>query len=758
MDDKRFRRRSAVFPALLLTAILAAAFVLPGSSIKFTGLQNIRSSGDTIYGINLNGTVNELFELSSETGTGRFLKVMQFDKAGSIVFPDLEISDEGEVILLEEKYSGAEDEAALVLVRWNREKNKLETIREVEPKSGDVLVDYMIKDGNYCFLFYTNGAGEGESLNAFALTPQGTYLPMEYNEEDDWDFRVTGVSLSSMPHSGVRLPTATVLIRILKVFLLLLAGEILVWGVWQWWQTRQYRPGLLVRLSAGTAAVLILLMCLFYGMMKSYLYNYVSKNEIYACMVESELFGRMMNRDVLDDLVAGRSNASTAEFSDMLEMGGINSAIAWYDEDGLHIKGDLFCRGIYQSSMTEGSLKDCVDAVCGTETPQGFLYAGRRGLHAMALRPEKTASGLDTVLCVQIPMREFQHSFHEILINVISACQMASLCILLGTGLVLSMCLSPFKRLRNAVSELAAGKLDTRVRVRGHNELASVASEFNLMAEELENTRAGADIFRSFYEAFWPMNLLRKITGKRFNSYLKPGSHTEARAVTLAVKAAGTEKFGEEALQELLAGLIETVRDQEGSVISFRDDRLTAVFPGNAKDALTAAVQIQRIMEEKTGRIGHMGMAYGMVRIYTAGIREHRAMLTEDSGEAWRLCGLAELYGDGLILTDAIVKETEGKGSEFHFRRLGKVAFEEYCPKEELYELLDAETAERSKIRTMGRTRFEAGVSAYSEKNYFMTRNAMISCLDADPEDRAARSYVINCDRKEPPVICQAMR
>jgi hypothetical protein len=133
-------------------------------------------------------------------------------------------------------------------------------------------------------------------------------------------------------------------------------------------------------------------------------------------------------------------------------------------------------------------------------------------------------------------------------------------------------------------------------------------------------------------------------------------------------------------------------------------------------------------------------------------------MLTEDSGEAWRLCGLAELYGDGLILTDAIVKETEGKGSEFHFRRLGKVAFEEYCPKEELYELLDAETAERSKIRTMGRTRFEAGVSAYSEKNYFMTRNAMISCLDADPEDRAARSYVINCDRKEPPVICQAMR
>ena len=50
---------------------------------------------------------------------------------------------------------------------------------------------------------------------------------------------------------------------------------------------------------------------------------------------------------------------------------------------------------------------------------------------------------------------------------------------------------------------------------------------------------------------------------------------------------------------------------------------------------------------------------------------------------------------------------------------------------------------------------FEHGIRAYAAGDYFTARNDMIRVIDDNPGDRAARSYILNCDRKEPPAVCQ---
>ena len=164
------------------------------------------------------------------------------------------------------------------------------------------------------------------------------------------------------------------------------------------------------------------------------------------------------------------------------------------------------------------------------------------------------------------------------------------------------------------------------------------------------------------------------------------------------------------------------------------------------------------MVEEKTGLPGRMGMAAGPVGLRVVEVRDRRALLTETMEDAGRLCGLSEIWQEGLITTEAVFKAAAECGSEFHFRHLGMVSVDGWCPGEELYELLDAETPEQRKVREDSAGQFEAGVRAYAAKDYFRARIAMISCLASDAEDRAARSYCMNCDRKEPPVICQAER
>ena len=760
MEERRSAHLSLIAAALAVSFLLSLLMVLPHSIMYFTGLQNVKYYGDQIFGINLDKTAVEIFELSSKTGEGTWYRTEMVGGEGTRVFPEMAVSEDGEVYVVEERYREGKG-TSLSVARWNRKKNRLEytAVLPADEVSDRTLVDFCIQNGKYCFLFYHRTEENPEDYDTYAMTPEGSWASLQDTEMPDWDFSITGVSLRSMPYPGVRLPIRRILLNILTGWLVLLAGMFLLWTAWQWWKTRQYRPGLLVRLTTGTAALFFLLTPVFFVCMREYLFNYISSNEIYACTMEAELYSRIMDRTVLDDLAAGRTNPDTDEFRELLRSEeGISAAVAWYQEDGVHMIGDLFDNGAYWSMMTEGSLKDCVDEVLEAGKPKDFLYAGRRGIHAVVMRPEKTTSGLDTVLCVQTLMRKDLQNFHYILLQVLRTCGCMGMAVLATVFAVLALSLSPLKRLRNAVADLAEGKLDTRLHVRGHNELAAVSAEFNLMAEELEKTREGTDIYRKFYEAFWPMDLMRRITGKSISASLKTGTSLRTEAVVLEVKTGGGTASGNRMGKEMLSELLRLVKSRGGSAVRFTEEQLTAVFTCPARDALLCAVLMQRMAEEKNGRTFCMGMASGPVGLRVAEVLDSKAILAKIAEDAGKLCDLAEIWQEGLIATESVYREAAESGSEFHFRLLGRVCVDGWYHGEELYELLDAATPECRKIREDSAGAFEDGVRAYAAKDYFRARIDMIACLAADAEDRAARSYCMNCDRKEPPVICQAER
>ena len=741
--------------ALLFAVLLSVAIAAAHSAIRFTGIQCAEFQDEMIYGINIDRTTNQIFAISRETGTGMFRSVDQLSESGITTFPDIEITKDGRVYLLKEKYRNS-DNVTMHLVQWNPKNNRMKKIREIPVGADRTLVDFEIVGDNFYFLFYGKDEQGNDKKTAGALMSDGTYRTLDNAENAVlWQDNVAGVSLSDLPYPGVRLPLTRILHNILWYTLFIFAAEILISLIGLWWKTRQKQAGIMARMAIWSLILFLLLIPGYNRYRRQYLYEYTSESEMRACAAEAELLERMIDSTLVDDLVSGRINPKQSVYSGKLRGTNMHTAIAWKEKGQVVFMGDLFSHGVPVLRISQGSLKDCVDAVWGSDMTEGFLYVGSRGMHAMVMHPMKTESGQDAVICVQTPMRTVLFEFYLMRRKIVYIGLLVWIFILWDVFFILYRSMLPLKKMKKAAADLAAGQLDARVFVKGQNEFAYAAREFNAMAEKLQKQQKGADIYSCFYEAFLPMNIVRRAAGKNLTAALQPGYFQKEEALILALSLPDVLSDAEEQakLQEELA---EMAVGNDGNILSYEDGTMTAVFPDNAGEALRCALLMQRRVQDAAGRPAHMGMTAETILLQTEGNQSRRCIRVQYAGEAKALAELAAHLGEAMILTESLRKRAERTGSVFHFRKLGRIIWKDYVPEEDLRALLDAEMTEERAAKELTRPEFEAGAEAYAAGDYYTARRQMIFCLDQDPGDRTARCYCMNCDRKEPPAICQA--
>ncbi len=737
--------------ALLLSVAIAAAH----SSIRFTGIQCAEFRDEMIYGINIDRTTNQVFAISRETGTGIFRSVDQLSESGITTFPDIEVTKDGRVYLLREKYK-TNNSVTMHLVQWNLKNNRMKKIREIPVGTDRTLVDFVIVGDNFYFLFYGKDDQGNDKKTAGVMMADGTYRELENAENAVlWQDNVAGVSLSDLPYEGVRLPASRILYNILLYTLLIFAAEILISLIWLWWKTSRRQADIVVRLVIWSIILFVVLIPGYNKYRHEYLYEYTSESELRACAVEAELLEKMTDSSLVEDLVSRRIDPKQSVYSGKLRGTNMNTAIAWKENGQVVFMGDLFGYGVPVLRLSQGSLKDCVDKVWGQDRTEGFLYVGSRGMHAMVMHPMKTQSGQDAVICVQTPMRTVLFEFYIMRRKIVYVGLLIWIFILWDVFFILYRSLLPLKKMKKAAADLAAGQLETRVTVKGQNEFAYAAREFNAMAEKLQKQQKGADIYSCFYEAFLPMNIVRRAAGKNMTAALQPGYFQKTEALVLALSLPDVPSGAAE-LVKLQEELAEMAVGNAGSILSYGEGTITAVFPDNAGEALRCVLLMQRRVQEAAGRPAYMGMTAETILLQTEGNQSRRCIRVQYSGEAKTLAEMAAHLGEAMILTESLWKRAERTGSVFHFRKLGRIIWKDYVPEDGLQALMDAEmTAERD-AKELTRPEFEAGVEAYASGDYYTARRQMIYCLDQVPGDRTARCYCLNCDRKEPPAICQA--
>ena len=748
MNRKLKRNFLAVFSGSLALFLFLTGLIFYRRFLPLRDVKVFEFRDGMVLGINEDGFDSELFLVSAETEEGCFLRRVHLENDGNRTVLDAVCAEDGSVLFLEELLylDGTSTDRVYSWIPGERQIKPGTDTAFREAKEAAEAAEK--RDG--AERRRTAYGFEDEEGNAVIRVVNGTETKDIYHVWPAFS-RVVPWILSAL-----------VLSVLVCILLLLLTYHLTASGIYL---------GIRSRLSIAAVFLFFLFITVFTWFLSRFYYAFTSRHEVYHCADTVVMKSIGLDAEALERILSGEEPLTKRSFSrlwmhaseeDSMELRrkiGMNEVgeLFLLSEDELRIivkeGGDLILvdgttkpdpvMGRVTDPLRAARYQNCFD----TGKPLVLTTSGRGGQYVSCYIPMKLKTGREAILGAHMGVSRLHISLYNEEKKVIGVCVGLSCLTLAVILILLSRGLSPLKNLRNAVAGVAAGKLSSRAEVKGVNEITRTADAFNVMAEQLEAQSAGADSWRRFYESFFPASLLREFSGKKLETALMPGYGWSAPRTVLALEDVPQEQFDT---------AIRTAVDAGGQLVGLTDDGIKFLFKEDGESAVRVAQAVQQKFREAGHFKVYTGIASGTASIFVEGSVSRFTVCEQDSGEASGLSRLAQSLDIPVILTEALYLEAERRGLPFHFRCLGRIGISDYTPERPVYELLDAEEAELHALKSRLVKYFDLGREAYAAGDYVTARREMIRVLNGNPGDLAARSYILCCDRKEPPAVCQA--
>ncbi len=347
--------------------------------------------------------------------------------------------------------------------------------------------------------------------------------------------------------------------------------------------------------------------------------------------------------------------------------------------------------------------------------------------------------------------------------NMKNASSMLLLVLTVILMVILYIFLRPLKTLKECAGKLASGELGVTMEVHGHDEMADIASTFNQMSLELENYVEDIRSMSDGYYKFIPAKIL-ELLGKESIQDVRLGDQMKGELTILSLHAIDYPKqsallSAEQVytdINRVLSMLVEPINIHRGVVEHFEDTGLSAFFTVSSREALDAAIEIQRLLERQTPGNGRtIAISYGQVMLGVIG-HEKRMEATaisahSDLAKALRLKG--DKYGAHILITHLVYRQIPDFEEHYHARYLGNIYLAADHTYERIYDVYDGDSEEEFYYKELTRPLFEQGVGLFVEKKFYEARLVFVEVLKQHRKDKAAKEYLYRCDRyyKLPP-------
>ncbi len=321
----------------------------------------------------------------------------------------------------------------------------------------------------------------------------------------------------------------------------------------------------------------------------------------------------------------------------------------------------------------------------------------------------------------------------------------------------------PVKELLANMQKTGEGDLSSFSMVRTNDEIGELTQGYNEMAQRLRDYIANISRMNEAYYRFVPRQFL-EFLGKESVVDVKLGDQvqkemsvlfTDIRSFTsLSEQMTPAENFN---FINNYLGLMEPVITHHGGFIDkFMGDSIMALFPGKVEEALNAAIEMKRTLNDynqiretegntpiKTGIGIHTGnLMLGVV----GGIgRMEGTVISDAVNLASRLEGLTKLYGTSIIISqDTLIKLDNPTLYSYRFLDVVKVRGK----KESVYifEILDGLPDQAKQLRIKTRKEFGIGLDAYKIRDFEKAKETFEKILEINPHDQAVQLYISRCD------------
>lgn len=185
--------------------------------------------------------------------------------------------------------------------------------------------------------------------------------------------------------------------------------------------------------------------------------------------------------------------------------------------------------------------------------------------------------------------------------------------------------------------------------------------------------------------------------------------------------------------------MFQVVERNRGVIQRFDGSGMTALFPGQARDALNTAISLKKLMAQD-GRAEELNMfiSFDETLVGVAG-NEKRQTITALSPailDLYAIIGLMEELGTRCVITRQAVEEISG-GGYFNCREIGSGL----SGRDTLYEFLDGMDPYEKKLHLVTREEFEQGVHDFQAGRYSEARKHFAAVLQTNERDQTAKYY-----------------
>lgn len=322
---------------------------------------------------------------------------------------------------------------------------------------------------------------------------------------------------------------------------------------------------------------------------------------------------------------------------------------------------------------------------------------------------------------------------------------------------ILYISLKPLKALKRCAGALAAGNMGVTVAVRGHDEVADISAAFNQMSLEIANYVQDIKSMSDGYYKFIPAKIL-DLLGKESIQEVELGDEMTGEFTILSLHALDYPKqsasfSAEQAYKDIncvLSMLVEPINSRHGVVEHFEDTGLSAFFVVSSGEALDAAIDIQRLLEERMPGNGRtIAISYGRVMIGVIGHEQRMETTTisahSDLAKELRLKG--DKYGAHILITHLVYEQIADFEEHYHARYLGNIYLAANNTYERVYDVYDGDAEEEFYYKDLTKPLFEKGVDLFVAKKFYEARLVFVEVLKQYRKDKAAKEYLYRCDK-----------
>lgn len=193
------------------------------------------------------------------------------------------------------------------------------------------------------------------------------------------------------------------------------------------------------------------------------------------------------------------------------------------------------------------------------------------------------------------------------------------------------------------------------------------------------------------------------------------------------------------------------IRANNGFINQYLGDAIMAIFPGNAADALTAAVEMQievqkfnreqLLKNQPSIQIG-VGMHTGPLIMGITGDNDRMdaTTISDTVNTSSRLESLTKHYKAGIILSHATLQQI-GDQKDFYLRHLGLVQLKGKLEPLSIYECFNGNSERdlQNKLATL--EVFNTGMSCYLNKLFEEAGKAFLEAAESNPDDSTAAFF-----------------